>query len=149
MVRYRPAIMNASIVQNKFAVNLLIAAAIFLNAMAPLSVVAKEISPADTASIDALFGDKIVICTPTGFKYVSIDELNERQKTGQDNSENHCPLCLINAFDTIQFTLSSENSFEFQYFYSARKFYNTERAQKPEPFLNSARPRAPPTILST
>ncbi|MDG1857948.1 MAG: hypothetical protein P8I94_02520, partial [Emcibacteraceae bacterium] len=68
--------MIKSLRQHKFAINILVAAAVILNAMAPLSVVAKEYFASDNASVEMLFGNKILICTPTGFKYISIDELN-------------------------------------------------------------------------
>lgn len=97
----------------KFKINLFVAVVLFFNAIAPLSVVAKEFSSSSDTEIEALYGDKILICTPAGFKYISIDELNDLESNGQNTDQSHCPLCQISVFSTILslVDISSFNAF--------------------------------------
>lgn len=145
--RYKIAIMIESLRHHKLTINLLIALAVFLNAIAPLSVVAKEFSATDSVSSESLFGDKILICTPTGFKYISIEELHERQNNGQDDSQTHCVLCQINAPVNILVAIDLANVYEFEFRNSASRFYGTNQLQKPNSIYSDAKPRAPPLFL--
>lgn len=127
--------------------NIIIALAFFLNAIAPLSVVAKEFSTSDNVATESLFGDKILICTPTGFKYISIDELNASQNGNQNGPQNHCLLCQISMSGNILYAIDLTNTFEFQYYKSAQKINDAELYLKPTSVFNTSKPRAPPVFL--
>jgi len=126
---------------------MLFALAVFFNAIAPLAVVAKEFSASDNMSVESLFGDKILICTPSGFKYINIDELHENQNNGGNGQQSHCPLCQINAPAHILFAIDLTDSFEFEYRNPANQFYETKQSQKLKSLLSTAKPRAPPFFL--
>ena len=67
--------MTDSLRQNKFAINMLIAFAVFLNGIAPLSVVAKEFYASDDATAESLFGDKIFIYVSKIKKFSDVREV--------------------------------------------------------------------------
>lgn len=131
----------------KFSVNLLIAMIVFLNAIAPISVVARELSGSDDTTAEALFGDKILICTPTGFKYISIEELNDRQSGGRDQQQSHCPQCLIKVSATVFTTVEFDNSFEIEYRNTTDQVNITKSEQDPISISSASNPRAPPIFL--
>ena len=118
------------------------------NGIAPLSVVAKEFYASDDATAESLFGDKIFICTPSCFKYISIDELHERQKNGQDEPQNHCPLCQISALEHLLFAIHLNDTVEFPHHRFTDSFDGSNHTQKPKQLFNAANPRAPPSFIS-
>jgi len=144
---YKFAVMIDSLRHNKFAINLIIALAVFLNAVAPLSVVAKEFSAQNNVSTESLFGDKILICTPTGFKYISIEELHERQNNGENEQQTHCLLCLIKTSENILIAIDLLNFSDFEYLNLEKRFFNINWLQKPHSIFSAAKPRAPPFFL--
>ena len=131
---------------HKNLTNLFVAFVVFLNAMAPLSVVAKDFSNSDDATAEALFGDKIVICTPTGFKYISVDELNDRQNNGSDNAQNHCPLCLIKISSFVLNAVDLDSSFDFEIINAEQKIFVADFSDKSANLISSTNPRAPPSL---
>ncbi len=85
------------------------------------------------AAQSSVFGDRILICTIDGFKWVSLDELDGEQE-GHDRSDQRafeCALCYISAYVTKDFmasayevveqTSSSEQKLRFGFFRYARK----------------------------
>lgn len=131
----------------KIKINIFVALVVFLNAIAPLSVIAHEVPSAESSVTEALFGDKILICTPTGFKYISIEELNERQNKGQDGQQNHCPLCLINVAAYILVAVDLGTLFEIEYQTSGNQNYDVETSLTSKSFSSAVKPRAPPFLL--
>ncbi len=131
----------------RIKINILVALVVFLNAIAPLSVIAHEVSNVESATTEELFGDKILICTPMGFKYISIEELNERQNNGRDGQPYHCPLCLINVAAHILIAVDFTTIFEIEYQNSGKQIYDTKQSLTSKSFLSAAKPRAPPFLL--
>ena len=79
------------------SITLLLTLALLFNAMSPL-LFAFNVSPASTDSAaESMFGDKILICTSTGFKYVSIEDFRNGSLPDQKNALPHCSLCIINS----------------------------------------------------
>lgn len=131
----------------QFKINLFVALVLILNAFAPLSVVAKEFSSAKEVGIEALYGDNILICTPTGFKYISIDELNDMEKNGQSSDQSHCPLCQISAFSTI-LALIEFNAFNVPSNYgSVQTIYVEDDLLLSPSRTRNIKARAPPVSL--
>lgn len=120
---------------------------VFLNAIAPLSVVAKEFSASDELAAEALFGNRIIICTPIGFKYISIDELHNRQNKGEEEQQSQCMLCQINVSAAILAAVDLSSQFEIEFFNTTRQIYVTDFLQKPTILFNASNPRAPPPFL--
>ena len=61
------------------------------------------------AAQSSVFGDRILICTIDGFKWVSLDELDGEQQ-GHDRSDQQayeCALCYISAYATKDFIASA------------------------------------------
>ncbi len=131
----------------KIKVNIFVALVVFFNAIAPLSVIAHEVPSAESSATETLFGDKILICTPMGFKYISIEELNERQNNGQDGKPNHCPLCLINVASYILIAVDLGTIFEIEYQTSDNQNYVIEKSLTSKSFSSVVKPRAPPFLL--
>jgi len=76
-------------------VNLLLTLALFLNAIAPLSFALAH-NADQNSGIEELFGNKILICTPLGYKYISLDEFKNGAAPEDHDTRPHCPLCVIN-----------------------------------------------------
>lgn len=131
----------------RIKINIFVAMVIFLNAIAPLSVIAHEVPNDESLATEALFGDKILICTPMGFKYISIEELNERQNNGQDGQPYHCPLCLINVAAHILIAVDLSTIFEIEYQTSDNQIYDIDQSLNSKSFSSAAKPRAPPILL--
>ena len=131
----------------KFRINIFVALVVFLNAIAPLSVVAKELSTSADTGIEALFGEKILICTPTGFKYISIDELHDLQHGDQNAAQSHCPLCQINVFSSL-LALVDFGSINFiSDHQSDHKIIVESDLFRPGLLFGSVNARAPPIFL--
>ncbi|MBL4602521.1 MAG: hypothetical protein JKY84_07240 [Emcibacteraceae bacterium] len=129
---------------NKHAISTLIAVVVFFNAIASLSIVVKQVSNSGETSVESLFGDKILICTPTGFQYISFDELQKRQNNEQ---QYHCAHCQINASVNILFAIDLSDLFAIAFRNSANQFYVATQSQKIKTIYSAARPRAPPFFL--
>ena len=56
---------------------------------------AHESSVSNAEDLASLFGDKVLICTPDGFKWVSWKDLNNGKE--HPHSEFKCPLCYVGA----------------------------------------------------
>lgn len=59
---------------SKIAIQILLTITLFFNALAPISIVVAQFTAADETSMESLFGDNILICTPSGYKCISFDE---------------------------------------------------------------------------
>ncbi len=144
---YKSVMMTDLFKHYRIKINVFVAMVIFLNAIAPLSVIAHEVSNAEGSAREELFGDKILICTPMGFKYISIEELNERQSNGQDGQPYHCPLCLINVAAHILIAVDLSTIFEIENQSSDIQIYDIEQWLISTSFSSAAKPRAPPILL--
>jgi hypothetical protein len=75
--------------------NLLVIFAFLINASIPaLGTIARSSSTSDT-SYEAMLGGKILICTPSGYQYVSIEDIGNKKTPNQTGKLSHCPLCAI------------------------------------------------------
>lgn len=128
-------------------INLFVAVVLFLNAIAPLSVIAKELSSSSNTGIESLYGDKILICTPAGFKYVSIDELNDLESSGQNADQSHCPLCQISVFSTILSLVDISTFNAFLDYSLAQKIYAKNDLLLSYTNARNIKARAPPNFL--
>ncbi len=139
--------MFGSIKKYKQIFNLAIVLAVFFNAVAPLSFVVNQFANAEENSADALFGDKILICTPAGFKYISFAELEERQNHGEDEQQSHCSLCQISVDKNVLYILSTKELCLIEFHTTSNQYYITTQTQKSKARYQLASPRAPPIFL--
>lgn len=128
-------------------INLFVAVVLFFNAIAPLSVVAKELSSSGDTGIEALYGDKILICTPAGFKYVSIDKLNDLDSSGQNVDQSHCPLCQISVFSTILSLVDISSFNAFSACSLDQEIYEENDLLLSSALFRNIKARAPPNFL--
>ncbi|MCC3861658.1 DUF2946 domain-containing protein [Pseudemcibacter aquimaris] len=126
----------------KLNINMFAALVILINALAPLSVAAKDLS-----GVEDLFGDKIIICTPTGIKYVSIDELNGLTSSDQDQSQSHCPLCLIKVSASVLYAINLSDAYEIEHRKSNGQVFSADHINRSASIIGAANPRAPPAFL--
>ena len=132
---------------SKFAIQTLLTMVLFFNAVAPLSIVITQFYSVDEASAESLFGDKILICTPSGYKYISFDEFEEN--SGKENNEqlSHCSLCLINT-DSANYYLPDTHILNNLQITAAKDVYYILRYSLRLKTLHQvAQPRAPPSYL--
>jgi len=85
------------------------AAALLLNALLPFyaaydaeSIAAKLSEKAATQELSTLLGDKILICTGDGFKWVTRDALQSGEEQPAQHPRMKCPLCYLAAFGVKQ-----------------------------------------------
>lgn len=57
-----------------------------------------QVARAKTASLEALYGEKIFICTERGFEWVKVADLPERQHSPESKTPHFdCALCFVGA----------------------------------------------------
>ncbi|MCC7260044.1 MAG: DUF2946 family protein [Alphaproteobacteria bacterium] len=79
------------------AIPLVAAFALLLQALLPFAAVYQPVPDATTAERAALFGDKLLICSAEGFRWVRTQDLAEGKAHPQTSSDYKCPLCYIAA----------------------------------------------------
>ncbi len=132
---------------NRFYVQLLLVTAVFLNAAAPLSAVADQLFPSEEASLESLLGSKIIICTPTGFKYISYDDFHNNSGHGLPDDQSHCALCQISTDDNPLFQFTAKAIYEIEIVIAAAKFNVLQNVQKLKSRFALPVLRAPPFLL--
>lgn len=87
----------------------LTAAALLLNALLPFyaaydseTLAAKLATKAETQELSALLGDKILICTGNGFKWVKRADLQNGEEQPAQHPRLKCPLCYLAVFGVKQ-----------------------------------------------
>tara|TARA_R110002124_G_scaffold118684_6_gene276197 strand:+ start:155 stop:595 length:441 start_codon:yes stop_codon:yes gene_type:complete len=87
----------------------LTAAALLLNALLPFyaaydteTLAVKLAAKAESQTLSALLGDKILICTGDGFQWVSRDDLQNGQEQPAQHPRLKCPLCYLAVFGVKQ-----------------------------------------------
>ena len=67
------------------------------------------------ASESSLFGDRILICTIDGFKWVSLDDVGTEQEDHGDSNQKEfeCALCYVSAHATKDFLASVHDVFGY------------------------------------
>ena len=87
----------------------LTAAALLLNALLPFyaaydteTLAVKLAAKAESQTLSALLGDKILICTGDGFKWVTRDDLQNGQEQPAQHPRLKCPLCYLAVFGVKQ-----------------------------------------------
>ena len=100
---------------------------------------------ASTKEISSVFGDKILICTNDGFKWISTEDIQTGKEIPQKHKKYQCALCFItkntsiNSYLTIQLYTAVE--FPPEKIYSPRPFLEN---YKDSDYLYSFPSRAPP-----
>ena len=138
--------MNTVIRKNRETVNLLLVIALFFNAFSPFSVVLNQFWQDDTSAIETLFGDKILICTPFGYKYVSLDELDETDM-GHDeipDTNSHCSLCMITMDHEKLYLVDFTSLIELEILEAKSTYILIRSILKSVADFSIASPRAPP-----
>ncbi|MDG1997444.1 MAG: hypothetical protein P8J14_13175 [Emcibacteraceae bacterium] len=126
--------------------NFFLVLALFINAMAPLSAVFSNPTHEDDAAIEALFGDKILICTPLGYKYVSLNELDGMSDEQKQNSSSHCSLCLITTGDDKAYIADLNTFIKIELQKASLNYYALKSVLKSNKRFSPSIPRAPPIL---
>ncbi len=80
----------------KILINFALTIAFLFNAILPLLLIFDRPTSPDSDALAQIFNDKILICTSSGYKYISIRDLEKGDlSAGKDNFSSHCVLCLI------------------------------------------------------
>lgn len=92
--------------------------AFFVNILLPFAAVYNPSSAQAAQKIEksALFGEKILICTADGFKWVTWEELEQKQgkHPGPGEKQHYeCPLCYIAAHATKDFLPATQVIFTY------------------------------------
>ena len=118
--------------------------ALLLNAALP-SILSLINAASDEQS--SLFGDKILICTSTGAKYISIADYENGNLPADYDPRPHCPLCILNlamadAHIPASITIKRVQppAMQVYYYAFAENNYNAKAALH-------TRSRAPPRFL--
>jgi len=115
--------------------------ALILSALMPFYAIYQPISE-ENKEIASLFGDKMLICTPSGFKWVDINE----QQPSQHSQQYQCPVCFMS--DHQQGVLpSSIIASHVDYLYQQAFFAIITRYENNISLLATI-PRGPPSLPS-
>ena len=125
-------------------VTFLLIIALLFNAIFPLLTALNNYSESKLSGIDELFSDRILICTSSGFKYISLKDYEEGNFPDDNDPRPHCPLCTINAAITDKF-LPTITKIEFPRFSGERIYYFTDKNYILSPeWIKYNKSRAPP-----
>jgi len=94
----------------------------------------------------SIFGDKILICTASGFKWIDIDDLDSEPEDSHKNFE--CPLCFAAAQNNKDFTINPSS--ELAYYAALKKsIFNISKGEfhKNITLSRANQTRAPPPIF--
>jgi len=108
--------------------------------------VAAEASLSQSGEMTSLFGEKVLICTPSGFKWVSWDNLLDGKEKVPEHSQYECALCYVSA-NSVKTTLPVlELVFNVQPDIVHSQYYITEFAATDQFTGHGFLTRAPPYI---
>jgi len=65
----------------------------------------------DQANFSSLFGGKILLCTSTGYKWVTWDELQREDHRPAPSKHFKCPLCFASAYGSKDFIASGKTPY--------------------------------------
>ena len=72
--------------------------AFLLSATTPFYAISKAFSQANNneeSTIASVFGEKILICTPSGFKWVNANDIENEGGKGPQSKKHKCSACLL------------------------------------------------------
>ena len=104
---------------------------------------------AEKSELSSFFGDKILICTSDGFKWVTWEELQNEENEHPDPNQKHyeCPLCYVSAHGVKDFLPVSAVSFTHELIEKrATGFAYTNITAKSRFSLAGYQTRAPPHL---
>lgn len=128
--------------------------AFFTNAILPVFVLAhSEISflKNNKDELPSIFGNKILICTVEGLKWISWEDLSNDSEIPDKNKNFKCELCYLSSNSFKEFLVSNNqlklsSSFEKKYVHSfVLKDNHTKNSFKPSSYFT----RAPPKLFLT
>lgn len=126
------------------AVNLFLTLVFALNTLAPLSLLFNQDTLAGDSVAQELFSGKILICTSSGYKYVSLEDFKNGNLPDESDPRPHCPLCAIAATSAYLF-IPEIYAILFSEFEATSPYYSVFFQRLiPSIILNKANPRAPP-----
>lgn len=131
--------------------------AFLLNALLPFYATYGGLSSANlTANSSPLFGEKILLCTATGYKWVSLAEFADWGQSlaadsdsgGQHNGSFECPLCYVFEDDIDGLAISQAYAAaDYQQQQTTRyRFLNSPQRQQ-RLLLSGGYTRAPPQLI--
>lgn len=92
---------------------LALVAALMLNALLPFFAVHRL--PANAAHLSSAFGEKILICTGEGFKWVNLADLQSGKEKPKPHANDKCPLCFAAAHGMNILAASAHTQLHQQY----------------------------------
>ena len=81
---------------------LLTAAAFLFQVLLPFAAVYHAPGETDAVSSAISFNGKIILCTPDGFKLVSLEDLRNGREKPATHEDYQCPLCYLAAHQSIR-----------------------------------------------
>lgn len=121
--------------------------AFVLNAIVPFFAVYNlPTNDAQASELSSVFGEKILICTSDGFKWISLKDLQNGKDLPKHNSRYKCALCYV-AHKTDKKLAASEVVASFiQPYVVTYKFPPRSEHITHQSFDSTAHPRAPPYL---
>jgi len=133
--------------QHQASISAIIILALFFNAISPLFI---SFANASTlATKDSPFGDKILICTAEGFKYVNIEDFANGDYPQENDSRPHCPLCIINTVKTDKFIPTITTIKALKVTTTKIHYHILGQVTSYRAAVNNINPRAPPNSFSS
>lgn len=126
--------------------------AFFVNVTLPFFAVydvsaAVATAQAETEQNSTFFGDKILICTDDGFKFISVKELQEGHDQPKQHPQYECAMCYVAAHGTKHLMTTAEVAF-VRYEHAQQVVYNISHDVTVSQFSShSFQTRAPPFIV--
>lgn len=95
----------------------------------------------------SLFGDKILICTEDGFKFVSVEDLQDGKELPKKHPQYQCAMCYVSAHGTKHVMATAEVAL-VHYEYVQHVFYSISHDVTISQFSSRGfQTRAPPFIV--
>ncbi len=119
------------------------------NSLAPLLAMPESGPSSDVVGIEELFSDRILICTASGFRYISIEDYEKGEFPDNHNPQIHCPLCIISLYKLDNF-IPDVTAVKLSYSVSGQSYYrDVTQGYTCTHRICNTNPRAPPSIPLT
>lgn len=118
--------------------------AFFFNAIAPLLFALSQPLSADDAELKRFLSGQILICTASGYKYISIDDAGGGDTSETSPETPHCPLCIIAFAETDAFLLADFAQLYLGHVAHVSTLLPSKQKWVIQRFSFGSKPRAPP-----
>ena len=126
-------------------ITLTLTIALLFNAVSSLNF-SFNVASADSG-VRSLFGDKILICTSSGLKYISFEDFKKGDYPKDKSTRSHCPLCIVNNASDDNFTLTATKTKSLPISVAKTRYSQTLKVVFRHEATNNIQPRASPYFL--